>query len=160
MSTTALIVIAVILGVVGIVGSVVPGLAGPPFSWVGLFLLYLAKVDEPITTTTLVIFLVATTLVTLMDYIVPPKMTRAMGGHKAASVGATIGLFVGMFFTPIGMIGGSLLGAFIAELAVENNGVWASFKASIGTFIGFILTTGAKLILSGWMLLIIVKHII
>ena len=101
-----------------------------------------------------------TTVVTVLDYILPATFTRTMGGHKAASVGAIIGLFAGMFLTPIGMIMGSILGAFIAELVVENRGVWESFKASIGAFFGFIVTTGMKLILCGWIFLIIIKHII
>ena len=157
----ALKIFAVIFALVGIVGSVVPGIAGPPFSWLGLFLLYLAHVpDDPVTVTTLLIWLCVATLLTVLDYVLPPRMTRALGGHKAASIGATIGLFAGMFLSPVGMIGGSLLGAFIAELVVEDNGVWASFKASIGTFLGFIITTGAKLIACGWMFFIIIKHII
>ena len=157
----ALQILAVILAVVGIIGSVVPGIAGPPFSWLGLFLLYLAKLpDDPVTVTTLLIWLGVATLLTVLDYVLPPRLTRTFGGHKAASVGATIGLFAGMFLTPIGMIGGSLLGAFLGELLVEDRGLWESFKASIGTFLGFIITTGAKLIACGWMFLIIIKHII
>ena len=64
-----------------------------------------------------------------------------------------------MFFTPIGMIGGSLLGAFLAELIFEDKGVWASFKAAFGAFVGFLLTTGMNLILSGLLLWRIVDAI-
>lgn len=153
-------ILAVVLALVGIVGSVVPGIAGPPFGWLGLFVLYLAGIPDPISVSTLLIFLGVAALLTVLDYVLPPRLTRTFGGHKAASIGATIGLFAGMFFTPIGMIGGSLLGAFIAELVVEDSGVWESFKASLGTFLGFIITSGAKLIACGWMLLIILKHIL
>ena len=96
-------------------------------------------------------------IVTVIDYILPPKMTSRMGGHKAASVGATIGLFAGMFLTPIGMIGGSLIGAFLGEFLVENRGVWASFKASIGTFLGFIITTVLKLVVAGVLFFMVLK---
>ncbi len=50
------------------------------------------------------------------------------------------------------MVAGSLIGAFIGELFVTDKGVWASFKAALGTFVGFILTTGLNLILSGLLL--------
>lgn len=153
-------VFAVILALVGIAGCVLPCLAGPPISWVGLLLLYIAKIPDPISPATLWIFLGVTVIVTALDYILPPSLTRAMGGHKAAATGATIGMIAGMFLTPIGMIAGSLIGAFIAEFIVEDNGVWGSFKASVGTYIGFILTTGIKLIVSGWIFLIIITHII
>ena len=153
-------VFAIILAVIGIIGSVIPGIPGPPLSWIGLFLLYLAKLPDPVSTSTLIIFLVAATVITVLDYVLPPKMTRTMGGHKAASVGAIVGLFAGMFIPPIGMILGSILGAFIGELVVEDRGVWESFKASIGAFFGFIVTTGMKLILCGWIFIIILKHVI
>lgn len=158
---TALQIIAIIVALIGIAGCIVPGLAGPPISWIGLLLLYLDKgLADPVSSTTLWVWLAICTAVTVLDYVLPPSLTRAMGGHKAASIGATVGMFAGMFLTPIGMIAGSLIGAFIAELIVEDNGVWGSFKASVGTYIGFILTTGIKLIVSGWIFLIIIRHII
>ena len=156
----ALEIFAVIFAIVGIIGSIVPGIPGPPLSWIGLFLLYLAKLPDPVSTGALIAFLVAATVVTVLDYVLPPKMTGALGGHKAASWGAVIGLFAGMFLTPIGMIMGSILGAFIGELVVEDRGIWESFKASIGAFLGFIVTTGLKLILCGWIFFVIILHII
>lgn len=148
----ALVVIAVILGVLGVLGSILPGLAGPPFGWIGLLLMFLAKTSDPVSLTALLIWLAVVVVVTVADYLIPPALTRSFGGHKAASIGATIGLFAGMFLTPVGMIGGSLLGAFIGELFVTDKGVWASFKAAFGAFAGFILTTGMNLILSGLLL--------
>ncbi len=156
---TALEIIAIIVALIGIAGCIVPGLAGPPISWIGLLLLYLAKIPNPVSGTTLWIWLAVCTVVTILDYVLPPGITRAMGGHKAASIGATIGMFAGMILTPIGMIAGSLIGAFLGELIVEDNGVWGSFKASIGAYIAFILSTGIKLIVSGWIFLIIIRHI-
>lgn len=151
------IIAAIILALIGIIGSVVPGLAGPPFSWIALLLLYFSDKADPVSVTTLVITAVIVILVSVVDYILPPKMTSRMGGHKAASVGATIGLFAGMFLAPIGMIGGSLIGAFLGEFLVENRGVWASFKASIGTFLGFIITTVLKLAVAGVLFFMVLK---
>lgn len=157
---SVLAIIAIILGILGIIGSVVPGLPGPPLSWVGLLLLYFAPLDDPVTVTGLIVWFVVVAVVTVVDYIFPATMTKAMGGHKAASIGAVVGLFLGMFLTPIGMIGGSLLGAFLAELLIDNGGVFRSFKASIGAFLGFILTTGLKLICAGILLWVIIKHLV
>lgn len=152
---TGLEILAIILALVGIVGSIVPGLPGPPLSWLGMLLVFFAKSagpgGEPMTTTYLFVWLAIVTVVTVVDYILPAWMTRLTGGHKPASVGAIVGLFAGMFIPPVGMILGSLLGAFLAELFVVDNGVWNAFKASLGAFLGFILTTGLKLICSGVM---------
>lgn len=148
-------ILALVAALFGLIGSIVPGLPGPPVSWVGMLLVFLEKdlgpSGEPMTTTFLFIWLGITVLVTILDYVVPAWFTRVTGGHKAAGVGAIVGLFAGLFIPPVGMIFGSLAGAFLAELLFEDNGVWPAFKASIGAFLGFIAGTGMKLICSGVM---------
>lgn len=146
---TTLIIIAIICAVIGVLGSVIPGLPGPPLSWVALLLFYLDKTDDEITRKTLFVWLAVVTLVSVLDYVLPAYLTKASGGHKAAQIGATLGLFAGMLFTPVGMIGGSILGAFLGEFLVDNAGVWDSFKASMGAFLGFITTLLLKVICSG-----------
>ena len=151
---TFLEILAIICAVIGIVGSIVPGLPGPPISWLGMLCAFFAgstRGGEPMGTTFLLIWLGIVTLVTVVDYVFPAWTTRMAGGHKAASVGAIVGLFLGMFIPPVGMILGSVLGAFIAELMVTDQGAWAAFKASLGAFLGFIATTGMKIICCGVM---------
>lgn len=154
-------IFALVAAVFGIVGSIMPGLPGPPVSWVGMLLVFFAEkgTDNPMTLTTLIVWLVITVVVSVLDYVVPSWTTRAAGGHKAASTGALIGLLAGIFLTPVGMIAGALLGAFIGELMVTDKGVFAAFKAGLGAFAGFIFGTGLKLITSGIMCYIIVKII-
>ena len=154
-------VLALICAVIGIIGSIVPGIPGPPISWIGMLAAFFAVRDgaTPMSTTFLLAWLGVTTLVTVLDYFIPAWFTRVTGGHKAAATGAILGLIAGMLLTPIGMITGALLGAFLAEFLVENQGVWDSFKASIGAFLGFIFGTGLKLIVSGIMFYYIVKFI-
>ena len=159
---TVLNILALICALIGIIGSIVPGLPGPPLSWVGMLLVFLAKstgAGEPMTTGFLLIWLGIVTLVTIVDYVVPAWTTRISGGHKAASTGAIIGLFAGMFLSPVGVIFGSIAGAFIGELLVTDKGVWSAFKVSIGAFLGFIATTGLKLVCSGIMAWYIIDYI-
>lgn len=148
-----LAVFAIIAAVIGLIGSIVPGIPGPPVSWVGLLLAYfsggLNGSGNPMSLTFLLVWLVIVIVVTVLDYVLPAWFTRVTGGHKAAAVGAIVGLFAGLFIPPVGMIAGSIIGAFLAELFVEDRGVWDSFKASMGAFLGFIFTTGMKFIVSG-----------
>lgn len=148
-----LVVFAIIAAVIGLIGSIVPGIPGPPVSWVGLLLAYfsggLNGSGNPMSLTFLLVWLVIVIVVTVLDYVLPAWFTRVTGGHKAAAVGAIAGLFAGLFIPPVGMIAGSIIGAFLAELFVEDRGVWDSFKASMGAFLGFIFTTGMKFIVSG-----------
>ena len=150
MTSTLLIVLAIILAVIGIIGSIVPGLPGPPLSWAGLLLAFLSHKlgGADMTLTTVLIWLGVTIIVSILDYTVPAKFTKLAGGSKAGSQGALIGMIIGIFLTPIGMIPCSLAGAFLAELFQENKNAGEALKAALGTFAGFLVGTGMKLIVS------------
>ena len=154
-----LAILAVVAGVIGIIGSLFPGIPGPPLSWLGVLLMYFygrAGKGDPISTKLLLIWLAIVIVVAVVGYIIPSYTTKLTGGSKYASRGAIIGLFAGLFIPPVGMIVGSLLGAFLADFIFEDKGVWASFKASIGAFAGFMCTTGLNIICSGLMMYYII----
>ena len=160
---TFFIVLAIILGIIGIIGSVVPGLPGPPLSWVGLIIMYYLKgtngAGDPMSTKFLVLWLIITTLVTVVDYVVPAWFTKLTGGSKYAARGAIIGLIVGMIVPPVGIIVGALLGAFGAELLFAGKDTISSMKSALGAFVGFLFGTGIKLIASGLMMYYIIVYI-
>jgi len=161
--STFLIILAVILGVVGIIGSIVPGLPGPPLSWLGLLLAYFAggtnAAGDPITMKFLLIWLAVTTIVTVLDYFVPAWFTKLTGGSKYAGRGAIAGLIIGMIVPPVGVIIGSLAGAFLAELIYGQKDAPDSFKSAFGAFLGFLFGTGVKLIAAGLMMYYIIVYI-
>ena len=154
---TFIAILAILLGIAGIVGSIVPALPGPPLSWLGLLFLYLwgGGTDgdgNPMTLTFLLIWLAVTVIVTILDYVVPAYFTKLTGGSKAGGWGSTIGLFVGLLFGPIGMIVCSLLGAFLGEFVFAKKSAGTSVVSALGAFLGFLFGTGIKLIASGIML--------
>lgn len=104
------------------------------------------------TMTFLLIWLGITIIVTILDYIVPAKVTELAGGSKAGSRGAMIGMIIGIFFTPLGMIPCSLIGAFLAEMFQENKPAGDALKSALGCFLGFLIGTGMKLLASGMMM--------
>ena len=108
-------IVAVILGIVGLLGCLLPVLPGPPCSLAGMFLLFLwgsPCAQDDITWRLLIIMLIVTVIVTVLDYVVPGWLTRVTGGTKYASRGATAGMLVGiLFFPPWGMIVGAFIGA-------------------------------------------------
>ena len=155
-------IIALVLGIIGIIGSVVPGLPGPPVGWAGMLMAFLAKgtdkAGDPMSMKLLLVWLVIMIVVSVMDYTIPSYFTKMTGGSKYASRGCIAGLILGMFFTPVGMIGGALIGAFLSEFIWADKGVWSSFKATVGAFLGFLCGTGVKLISSAVMMYYIVVY--
>ncbi|NLD21902.1 MAG: DUF456 domain-containing protein [Bacteroidales bacterium] len=161
---TLLLILAIFAGLVGIIGSIVPALPGPPISWVGILLMYLRHNmglgSDKMTTTLLFVMLALTIVVTVLDYVVPAYFTRKTGGSKAAAWGSIAGLFVGMFFfPPWGVIIGAFAGAFIAEIIIENKESKEALRAAWGAFLGFIFGTGLKLTCSAVMLYYIIVSI-
>ena len=148
---TLIIILAIVAGIIGIAGSILPGLPGTPISWVGMLILYLwgngtNSAGDPMSTKTLLIWGLVVVVVSIIDYIVPMYFTKMTGGSKYAERGALIGLIAGIILTPIGMIAGSFLGAFLAEIFYAKKDPVESLKAALGSFIGFIAGTGIKTI--------------
>ena len=144
---TIIVILAILAGILGIAGSILPGLPGTPVSWVGLLLLYLwGPEDMPLKT--LVIWGVVMVAVSVIDYVVPMYFTKLTGGSRHAERGALVGLLAGIILTPVGMIFGSFLGAFLMELYYNDKGASQALKAAVGSFLGFITGTGLKTIVS------------
>ncbi len=59
--------------------------------------------------------------------------------------GSMLGLIIGLFFPPIGIIIGPFLGALVAELIHDAHDTPKAIKSALGSFIGFLLSTGLKL---------------
>ncbi len=156
-------ILAVLFGVVGLVGCILPIIPGPPISYAGMLMLYLwgASPEKDISSLTMVIWLIITIAVTILDFIVPSYFTRITGGSKSASRASMVGMLIGIiFFPPIGMIIGAFIGAIVAETLIEGKELKDSIKPALGSFLGFLVGTGFKVIASSVMLYYIIKEII
>ncbi|NJB71064.1 hypothetical protein GGR42_001526 [Saonia flava] len=145
----ALLIIGFIFMLIGILGSFLPVLPGPPLSWIGLLLLYLTKAipnDWWFLGTTLVIALI----VFALDYVIPAMGTKKFGGTKAGMIGTTIGLLVAIFFPVLGIFGiiiWPFVGALVGELMNKADQKTA-MKAAFGSFIGFLTGTFLKFLVA------------
>lgn len=145
----ALIIIGAILMLVGIIGCIVPALPGVPLSYAGLLLLQLTDKVQ-FSWQFLVIWGVVTVAVTVFDTVAPAWLTKRTGGSKRAVWGSTIGLIIGLFTGPWGVILLPFVGAVIAELMGGKQSAEA-IKAGMGAFLGLLTGTILKLICSGLM---------
>lgn len=153
-----LLISGIILMILGIIGCLVPVLPGPPFSFIGLILLHLSRFGQ-FETSTLIILGALAVVVTILDYIVPVWGTRKFGGTKYGARGATVGLIIGLFLGPAGIILGSFIGAFVGEMIFKDDINYA-FKAGFGSLLGFLTGIGLKLVASCIMTFYFVKELI
>lgn len=146
------IIIAVILLIVGAIGTVAPVIPGVPLSWAGLLVLKFApSVEDEVSWVTIVILGILTLGVTILDNVLPVWGTKKMGGNKKVVWGATIGLLIGFFLGPFGIIFGPFVGALIGGLLSGTKFMHAT-KHATGAFIGYIAGLVLKLITVGLIL--------
>ncbi|MEK6152202.1 DUF456 domain-containing protein [Flavobacteriaceae bacterium 3-367] len=144
-----LLLLGFILMLIGILGSFLPVLPGPPVSWVGLLLLYLTKA-VPDDWWVLGITLVIALAVFALDYIIPAVGTKKFGGSRAGMIGTTVGLLVALFFPILGIFGivvWPFVGALVGELINKADNATA-LKAAFGSFIGFLTGTFLKFVVT------------
>ena len=163
MTEILILVFAGILIILGLLGCILPIIPGPPVSFVGLLLLKYTRFVEvgkmEDFETNLWYFAGAAVLVTVLDYIVPIWGTKKFGGSKAGTWGAGIGLVIGLFFAPIGLIVGPFLGAYVGEM-ITGRDEKSSLRSAFGSFIGFLTGVILKFIVSGYITVVFIKEII
>lgn len=143
------IIIGIVLMLVGIAGNILPMLPGTPLCYLAL-LLQQFREPRPFTTTFLLVWGVVVVVVMLLDYFIPVYGTKKWGGSRYGIWGCTLGLLVGFFAGPMGVILGPLIGAFIGEMIASKDSAVA-MRAAMGAFIGFLFSTLIKLVASGLM---------
>lgn len=79
---------------------------------------------------------------------------KRFGCSRTAFWCSALGLFVGAFFFPLGIILGPFLGAFIGELALARRGVDESAKSGVGALLGALVGMAAKFAIAVLILLI------
>lgn len=131
----------------GIVGCIAPALPGPPISYAAILVYHFAKGGEVFSLTFLFVALFFVVAAAAMDYFLPIYTTKKFGGTKQGVWGGIIGLIVGLFIPPWGILFGPLVGAVIGDL-VAGKQFESALKAGIGSFVGFLLATSAKLAVS------------
>ena len=136
------LIIGLLLCIIGLIGSFVPIIPGPITSWLGLLILHLTSIIDLNYTFLVGTFTIAIS-VFILDMIIPLIGLKKLGGTKKGIIGATIGLLLGFFMGPIGILSGPFIGALSGELT-NNLGFTKALKAAIGTLIGFLAGIAMK----------------
>ncbi|RZJ69106.1 DUF456 domain-containing protein [Flavobacterium sp.] len=142
----ALAILGFTLAILGILGSFLPVLPGPPLGWLGLLCLYLTKA-VPENYWILGITLAFTIVISILDYVIPGQGTKRFGGSSYGIWGTNIGLIVGIFAPiPGGFIIGPFVGALVGELIYNSKDHKRALKAATGSLLGFLASTFVKFV--------------
>jgi len=139
-------VLALLLVVVGIAGSVLPALPGVTLVFLGLLLAAWIGDFQQVGALALVVLGLLTLLSFVIDLAATALGAKRVGATKLAVVGAALGTFAGLFLGLPGLILGPFVGAVAGEL-MSHGQVQQATRAGIATWIGLLFGTLAKLAL-------------
>jgi uncharacterized protein YqgC (DUF456 family) len=147
----ALYVLSVVLVLVGLAGAILPALPGVPLIFGGLWLAAWVDDYQHVGLWTLLLIALLGSLAILLDFVAGMFGAKRVGASGAAVWGALIGTLVGVFFGLAGLLLGPFVGALAGEL-LSGGSVLRSAHVGVGTWIGLLLGTLAKLVLSFMMI--------
>lgn len=139
-------IVAVLLVLLGIAGTVLPALPGAPLVFLGL--LIAAWIDNfskvggwPLT------FLAVLTIVSFgADVIAAAIGAKSVDASPKALLGAAAGVFLGLFAGIPGLILGPFVGAAVGEFISKRNVIRAG-EVGFATWVGMVFGVAAKLAL-------------
>jgi uncharacterized protein len=147
MDPNVYLAIAAILVVLGLLGTVLPVLPGVAFVFGGLFLAAWAQDVTRVGWVGLTVIGVLAALAFAADFVASLLGAKRVGASPRALVGAALGGLVGIFFGLPGILLGPLLGAIAGELMARGGWKQAT-KVGVGTALGLLLAAVAKLALA------------
>jgi uncharacterized protein YqgC (DUF456 family) len=139
-------ILALLLVVVGIAGSVLPALPGVTLVFLGLLLAAWIGDFQQVGPFPLVVLGLLTLLSFVIDLAATALGAKRVGATKLAVVGAALGTLAGVFLGLPGLILGPFVGAVVGEL-MSHGQVQQATRAGIATWIGLLFGTLAKLAL-------------
>lgn len=151
------IILGFVLIILGILGSLLPVLPGPPIAWFGLLIQNLRD-PNPFSTRFLVIWAGIVIITIVLDYLIPIYGTKKFGGTKYGAWGCTLGFLLAFWLGPLGVIIGPFIGAFVGEM-IGGQETHKSLKAALGSFIGFLVGSFLKIVVCFMMLWYVIKSI-
>lgn len=141
---TVYYVLAGILILIGVAGTVLPALPGLPLVFAGMLLAAWAGGFEQVGAGVLALLGVLTVLSLGVDFLATAMGAKRVGASRLAIVGAVIGTFAGLFFGPVGLIAGPFVGALAGEL-IHGREVRQATRVGLGTWFGILLGTALKI---------------
>jgi len=135
---------AAILVLVGIAGVALPALPGIPLVFLGLLLAAWADGFVHVGWPTLLVLALLTVVSFIVDILATVVGAKRVGASRKALWGTFIGSIAGLFFMPIGLFLGPLVGALLGEYW-HTRELGRSTRVGLATWLGILLGLALKL---------------
>lgn len=143
----ALWIVAGLLIVVGLAGTVLPALPGAVLVFAGILLGAWIDDFSRVSGWTVAVAGVLTVLAWLTDYLAAALGAKKAGASPWAILGAAIGTLAGVFTGLVGLLFLPLAGAAIGQFAAERD-VARAGRVGVATWIGMLVGTAVKIALA------------
>jgi uncharacterized protein YqgC (DUF456 family) len=157
--TELLWVVAVLLVIVGAVGTVLPALPGVPLIFAGVLLAAWAEDFQRIGGWTLGVLAVLALVGLVVDYVAASMSAQRAGASRQGIIGAAIGTVAGIFTGLIGLVFMPLVGAAIGEFIAHRDALRAG-RVGVATWIGLLIATAIKIAVAFTMIGVFVAAIV
>ncbi len=144
--------LAILIILVGIIGSILPVVPGIPLIFLAIIGYGWFEGFHIISAKYLAIMGALTLLSVLVDYLAGVWGAKRAGSSRSGIIGAMLGIIIGIFFGPLGILVGPWLGAFAGEYIMLQN-VNQAMTVATGTVIGIFAGIAFKVILGTGMLI-------
>lgn len=151
MEPTIWYVLAALIVIVGLVGTVLPVIPGTVLIFAGLFMAAWADHFARVGVIGLAVIGVLAILAFVADFVASLLGARRVGASPQALAGATVGALVGLFLGIPGMIIGPFIGAVGGELLAHGRLAQAS-KVGLGTWVGLVFSAVVKVVIAFMMI--------
>lgn len=152
-------IVAGVLIVIGLAGTVLPILPGVPIMFAGMWLAAWAGHYQRVGVAVLILLGALAAIAVVLDFIAGALGAKRVGASARAQWGAFLGAIVGIFFGIPGLLLGPFIGALIGQW-MSGSDVEHSTRVGIAAWIGLLFGTIAKLALSFTMLGVFVLALI
>jgi len=144
---TTLLLLAALLVLAGLAGTVVPLLPGVPMVFGGLLLAAWAEGFVRVGTWPLVAIGALAALSLGIDFLATVLGAKRVGASPQALIGATIGAIVGIFLGIAGLLLGPFVGAVAGEYYARRK-LGQAGKVGLGTWLGLLFGAIAKIVVA------------
>ncbi|MFO1406232.1 MAG: DUF456 family protein [Steroidobacteraceae bacterium] len=138
--------VAAVMVVAGVAGTVLPGLPGVPLVYAGLCVAAWADGFQRVGWVALALLGLMTLLSFVVDFVAVALGAKRVGATRLAVAGAAVGMVAGLLFGLPGLLLGPFVGAVAGELLSHGRMPQAG-RVGLATWLGLLFGTLAKLAL-------------